>query len=188
MGLDISSTTVGICVLSYDVNNLTLDHVIYFKPPKKGNLFKRLAATRQFIIDQIDKWKPDAVAIEDIVLFMKSSSSANTIVTLAILNRVIGLSVFDKLGHPPYLYNIMRIRHSIKKEKILPPKSDIPDLVGDILNVPFPYIKNKKGEYIKENGDMADAIACGICHVYADRSGKSDILQIKKKKRKKKVL
>ena len=116
---------------------------------------------------------------------MKNKSSANTITTLAVINRIIGLTVFDKLNKPPYLYNAMRIRHAIKKGKDLPSKQDIPDLVADILNIKFPYVKNRNGDNAKENEDMADAIACGICHIYMDRKGKADQLQIKKKKKRK---
>ena len=186
MGLDASTTTIGLCLLSYDDNTITLDNLIYYKPPKNGNIFERLAETRKYICDKISEWKPDCVTIEDIVLFMPNSTSANTVVTLAVLNRVIGLAVFDNLNQPPYLYNAMRVRHAIKDGKVLPSKQEIPELIAKILNISFPYIKNKKGINIKENEDMADAVACGICHIYMDRDSKADQLQIKKKKKRKK--
>jgi Holliday junction resolvasome RuvABC endonuclease subunit len=185
MGLDISSTTIGICLLSYNDKKIILDHVSYYRPPKKGNLFERLAVVREYIRGKVDELKPDFVTIEDIVLYMKGKSSATTVTTLAVLNRIIGLTVFDKLNKPPYLYNAMRIRHAIKKGKDLPSKQDIPELVADILQVKFPYVKNRNGDNAKENEDMADAIACGICHIYMDRQGKADQLQIKKKKKRK---
>ncbi|KKN74471.1 hypothetical protein LCGC14_0389880 [marine sediment metagenome] len=183
MALDASSTTIGICLLSYDDKKITLDYVSYYKPPKKGNIFERLDVVRKYIQTKIDELKPDAVTIEDIVLFMKNKSSANTITTLAVVNRVIGLTVFDKIGKAPYLYNVMRVRHAIKKGKDLPSKQDVPELVADILDVKFPYVK-KNEKMVKENEDMADAIAVGICHIYMDRAGKADQLQIKKKKKK----
>jgi Holliday junction resolvasome RuvABC endonuclease subunit len=185
MGLDASSTTIGLCLLSYDDKKITLDHITYYKPPKKGNIFERLAAVRKYIEDKIDELKPDYVTIEDIVLFMKNKSSAATITTLAIVNRLIGLTVFDKLDMAPYLYNALRVRHAIKIGKDLPSKQEIPELVADILGTKFPYVKNKKGDNIKENEDMADAVAVGLCHIYMDRDGRSDLLQIKKKKKRK---
>ena len=186
MGLDASSTTIGLCLLSYNENPLKpalmkLEHVEFFKPPKKGNIFERLSKTRAFIYDRIVKLKPDCVAIEDIVLFMNNKSTAKTIVTLAVLNRTVGLSVFDKINSPPYLYNAMRIRHAIKKDGYLPTKEDIPELVADILGIKFPYVKNKKGNKAIENEDMADSIACAICHVYMDRLGKADLYTKKKR-------
>jgi len=185
MGLDISSITIGICLLSYDDSNIALDHVSYYKPTKRGNLFERLAKVRQYIQDKIDDLEPDCVTIEDIVLYMKKKSSANTVVTLAILNRIIGLTVFDKLNNPPYLYNAMRVRHAIKSGKTLPSKQEIPELVASILNIKFPYVKNRNGDNAKENEDMADAIACALCHIFMDRQGKAEQLQIKKKKKRK---
>ena len=138
MGLDASSTTIGLCLLSYDDNVIVLDNLIYYKPPKKGNLFERLAETRKYVCDKISEWKPDCVTIEDIVMFMPNRSSANTVVTLAILNRIIGLAVFDNLNQPPYLYNAMRVRHAIKDGKTLPSKQEMPELIAKILNIPFP--------------------------------------------------
>jgi Holliday junction resolvasome RuvABC endonuclease subunit len=186
LGLDASSTTIGICLLSYDDDNITLDHLSYYKPPKKGNLFERLSKVREFINESIDELEPDCVAIEDIVLFMSRQSTAKTVTTLAVLNRTVGLAVFDKTAQPPYLYNAMRIRHAIKQDGYLPAKEDIPELVAEILDVEFPYVETKKGTLAAENGDMADAIACGLCHIYMDREGRADALQLPKKKKKRK--
>lgn len=186
MGFDISTTTIGMCLLFYDNIKIDLKYVDFYKPSKNGNLFERLAEVRQFILSKLDKFKPDCVAIEDIVLHMPGGSSAQTIIMLAIINRLIGLVSFDKLNKPPYIYNVMRIRHALKENKDLPSKQDMPELVAKILGIDFPYIKNKKNEPIKENEDMADAVACAICHIYADREGKAEKLQIKKKKKRRK--
>ena len=185
MGLDISSTTIGICLLSYDDKKIALDHVSFYKPPKQGNMLEKLAIIRKYINDKIDELKPDTIAIEDIVLFMKGKSSATTVTTLAIVNRMIGLTAFDKLNKLPYIYNVMRIRHAIKIGKALPPKEDIPELVANILGIKFPYVKNRNGDPAKENEDMADSIAVALCHIYMDRKGLADELQIKKKKKRK---
>lgn len=203
MSLDASSTTIGISIIDYDDSSINLHHKEYYKPPKKGNLFERLAAVRQFIQDKIDEFNPDDTAMEDIVLFMGSGpkcpvckkptgggSTAKTITTLAVLNRTVGLAIYDKTGKAPYLYNAMRIRHAIKLDKTLPPKEEIPNVVATILGFTFDFkMRKSKGKLIpsEENFDMADAIACGICHVYMDRAGKADELQIKKKRKKKKT-
>jgi Holliday junction resolvasome RuvABC endonuclease subunit len=202
MSLDASSTTIGVAIIDYDDSSMDLHHKEYYKPPKKGNLFERLAAVRQFIQDKIDEFKPDATAMEDILLFMGhgskcpvckrplgGASTAKTITTLAVLNRTVGLAIFDKMNKAPYLYNAMRIRHAIKPDKTLPPKEEIPNVVANILGFTFDFkMRKSKGKMIpsEENYDIADAIACGICHVYMDRAGKADQLQIKKKKKRKK--
>lgn len=198
MGLDASSTTIGLCILDYDDDIISLVHVEFVKPSKKGNLFERLSKVRQYIHDKIDEFNPDEGAIEDIILFMGGkkcplckkpmggATTAKTITTLAVLNRTVGLAIMDKLNKHPYLYNAMRIRHAIKEDKALPAKEEIPELVAKILNIDFPYKLNRNKKIAQENGDMADAIAVGICHVYMDRLGKSDELQIPKKKTRKK--
>lgn len=202
MSLDASSTTIGIAIIDYDDSSMSLEHKEYYKPPKKGNLFERLAAVRKHIQDKIDEFNPDSTSMEDIVLFMGSGpkcpickkptgggSTAKTITTLAVLNRTVGLAIYDKTGKPPYLYNAMRIRHAIKPDKALPPKEEIPNVVANILGFKWDFkMKKSKGKMVPadENFDMADAIACGVCHVYMDRAGKADQLQIKKKKKRKK--
>lgn len=187
---DASTTTIGISVLDYNDVDIKLIYSDFFKPPKKGNIFERLVTVRAFINAKIEEYNPNFTTIEDIVLFMKGKSTATTITSLAVLNRTIGLTIFDKTDKPPYLYNAMRIRHAIKIDGKLPSKEQIPDVVATILGIKFPYKykKNKDGSssIIEENYDIADSIACGICHIYMDRAGKSEMLQIKKKKRRRK--
>lgn len=198
LGLDASSTTIGIALIQYDDVSSKLVYSTYYKPPKKGTVFERMSQVRSFIQEIIDQLKPDDVALEDIVLYMNpkghAASTAKTITTLAVLNRTVGTAVFDKTQKSPYLYNAMRIRHAIKLDNTLPAKKDIPELVAQILEIKFPYIQdskgklktNRKGEIVKENEDIADAIACAICHVLMDRKNLADKLQIKKKKKRKK--
>ena len=194
LGLDASSKTIGIAIIDYDDNQLSLHDCFYYKPPQKGNIFERMSKVRIYIQKLIDTYKPDDVSLEDIVLHMKGHSTAKTITTLAVLNRTVGTAVFDKHGKAPYLYNVMRIRHAIKNNKDLPPKEEIPNLVADHLGLSFPYLTNSKGEVVKkkngdfkeENFDIADGIACALCHVFKDREGVADQLQVKKKKKRKK--
>lgn len=189
LSLDASTSTIGLSVLEYNETDIKFIHVEYFKPPKKGNLFERLSAVRLYIESKIDEFNPDFCAIEDIVLFMGGRTTAKTIIALAVLNRTVGLAIYDKQKKAPYAYNALRIRHAIKKEKALPPKEEIPELVAEILNIDFPYVFKRNKKPLVENEDMADAIAVGICHIYMDRRGVAEELQIpKKKKRKKKVI
>lgn len=183
MGLDISSTTVGLCILSYSDSSITLDHVEYIKPLKTGNIFERLTKLRNDIQERIDKFNPDEFAIEDIILFMKGKSTAKTITTLAIFNRTVGLSIFDKTNKLPILYNTLKIRHAIKQDGIFPSKQDIPELVAKLLDIKFPYANiakgKNKGKPRVENEDMADSIAVALCHIFLGRKPKKE----KKKKK-----
>ncbi len=164
LALDCSTTTVGIAVIDEDGPKTSLVHNTFYKPPKKGNIFERLASVRKFIISILEKYQPDEVVLEDIILFMPRKSSAKTITSLAIINRTIGLAVYDTLGKPPTLLSVMKIRHALKLTKELPSKEEIPELVAKILNIDFPYILNKKGNIAVENYDMADAVAVALAH------------------------
>ncbi len=55
LGIDCSSTTIGLCVLKIDDNNnIIYDSLSYIKPKKDGNLIERLASTRDKLKDFIE--------------------------------------------------------------------------------------------------------------------------------------
>lgn len=187
LGFDASTTTIGMSVVDYDDNGSELKHLEHFKPPKKGDIFERLIKVQEFVDNRLDKFKPDDVALEDIILFMKGHSTAKTVSALAILNRTVGLAVLKKMGKSPHLLNVMKIRHAIKDGKKLPGKEDIPELVAKILNIKFPYIMNKKGAVAEENYDRADSVAVSLAFIaLAKRVEKKPKAVTKKKKSKKK--
>lgn len=115
LGLDASTNTIGICVLDYTLDG-HFEIVVsnYYKPPKKGHPIERLAITKQAIEKVIEVYKPDFIALEDIILFMKGKSTAKTTTSLAALNRTVGLAAYDKTQNPPTLLNVLTIRHAIK--------------------------------------------------------------------------
>ena len=96
LGFDVSSTTIGYCILDWDTtrDNYTIKECNFLQPPKKGDLFERLLITKKKINDIIETWKPDLIAIEDIVKFMQGKSGAQTIITLATFNRMVGLLAY----------------------------------------------------------------------------------------------
>lgn len=165
LGLDASTTTIGLSVIDYDDESLTMIHHEYFKPPKNGNIFEKLAIVRDFVFSRLDKYKPDDVSLEDIILFMKGHSTAKTVSSLAVLNRTVGLAVYNQSGKIPALLNVMKIRHALKLDKKLPPKEAMPDLVAHHLKISYPWIMNKKGKVMVENYDMADAIAVALAFI-----------------------
>lgn len=184
LSLDASSTTIGLSVIDYQLPKIELIHTEFYKPPKKGDIFERLYEVKHFIKEKISEFKPDETAMEDIVLFMSKNSTAKTITTLAILNRTVGLSIFEEMGKSPYLYNAMKIRHTIKQNKKLPPKEEVPELVAKLLNTNYNWLTKTyrgKEKILTENYDIADAIACGLCHIYLQKQ------DVKPKKSKKKT-
>lgn len=165
VGLDASTKTIGFCVLEIIDSKINLRHLEHFSPPKKGNIFERLNKVREYIFDKLEQFKPDKVILEDVVLFMAGRSTAKTITSLAILNRTVGLAVMNKMGEAPELLNVMSIRHSIKKNKKLPAKEEIPELVAEILDIDFPWVYNKKGQVAPESYDQADSIAVALAWI-----------------------
>ena len=58
--------------------------------------------------------------------------------------------------------NVLKIRRTLNEKKGLPSKEEMPELVAKILDIDFPYIKNKKDKLIVENFDVADGIAVAL--------------------------
>jgi Holliday junction resolvasome RuvABC endonuclease subunit len=166
LSLDVSSTTIGWGVLEIKNNNIKYIDSGYFKPSKKGDIFSKLDGARQYIISLFEKYKPDDIAIEEIVQFMQGKSTAKTIIMLTTYNRCLGLLAYDYLGKPPQMFSVMQIRHGLKINKILPKKEEMPDLVSNHLGITFPWELNKKGAAKVENYDQADGIAVGLYYAH----------------------
>jgi Holliday junction resolvasome RuvABC endonuclease subunit len=162
LGFDVSSSTTGYCFLDYnDKNKVSLLKLDYIKPIKTGTIIERLVDTRNKIKDIIEETKPDIIAIEEIIAFMKGSSTANTIITLTSFNRMIGLAAYDYLQRSPEMFSVLQIRHGIRRAadlKKLPAKEDLPNIMEKLLKIKFPWEYNKKGKQIIENYDKCDAL------------------------------
>jgi hypothetical protein len=186
LGLDASTTTIGVAVIETTTAGNKLIHSSYFKPSKEGHIFERLTEARQFVYDLIDQHKPDEVVIEDIIAFMAGGSTASTTLLLNVWNKTCGLAVFDKLGKPPQMINVLALRHALKENKIFPKKEEMPELVAKKLGITFPYVYITKGKYkdniAAESYDMADAIALALGYAIKPELG---IKKAKKKKVKK---
>lgn len=167
LGFDVSSTTIGYCVLEIDdKDNIGFVYANYLKPLKKGSIIERIVDTRNKIQTIIDQVKPDYIGIEDIIQFMKGQSTAKTIIMLTTFNRMIGLCAYDYLQKSPELFSVMSIRHGLKTGKDLPKKEDMPDLVSKHLGITFPYEVNKKGKVKVESFDMADGVAVALYYAF----------------------
>lgn len=186
LGLDVSSSCVGICILSVEGELIEYIYSEYHKPQKTGNLFERLDKTKKHIINVIEKWKPDLIAIEEIIQFMKGSSGAKTIIALTTFNRTIGLTAFEQIGKPPEMYSVLQIRHGIRRAANLtklPAKEDLPEVLVKLLNIKFPWEYNKKGKKLVENYDRSDAI-CVAYYAALDFINKQKPVEPKKSRKK----
>jgi len=167
LGFDISSSTIGWCVIQFDEKSKQIKFVKcgYLKPIKSGTIIERIAHTRTKIKKIIEDVKPDYIGIEDLIKFMPKST-ASTVIVLATFNRMICLLAYDYLNKSPELLNVMTIRHGLKLNKQFPKKEDMPELVSNHLGIKFPYEYKKSGKPKEENCDMADGIAVALYYSY----------------------
>src|SRR5690606_27905980 len=98
LGLDISTSTVGIGILSKDENNkINLLHSEYYKPIKLDKNkceLDRIKETYEYINKIIDIYKPDFIFVEEYLKFMKGKSNNKSILNLAIINRAVSSMIY----------------------------------------------------------------------------------------------
>lgn len=169
MGLDISTSTIGIAILKVK-STPHLKYSEFFKPNKKLAQLDMLSDAKGHITELVEDFEVTEVAVEQYVQFMKGKSNAKTVIPLAILNTVIRLDIWESCRIQPRVMNVLKIRHAIKQGKKLPPKEDVPELVANILGIDFPWEykinrRTKKKEKRVENWDVADAIAVALAHI-----------------------
>jgi len=174
VGFDISSSTLAYSLLEFNEDTKEIKFILsnYIKPIKDGTIIERLVDTRNKVKAIIEQLRPDEIAIENIILFMKGASSANTITTLTSFNRMIGLLAYDMLNKQPTLISVMSIRSCIKRQANLPKipkKEELPNILEQLLNFKFPWEYNKKNKIIEENYDKSDAISCAYVYIIKER-------------------
>lgn len=176
LSFDISSQNIGWAVFDYSQTNILLVDSGVIKPPKKnkGSIFFRLAETKKQIINLLNIYKPQEVAIEEIIKFIKGSSTANTIIALTQFNRMIGLACYENALLEPNLINVMTIRSQLKVNNITPSKEEIPKHIEHHLNMTFPWIykinkRTKQSQIDPCSYDLADGIACGLAFILKQR-------------------
>lgn len=195
LSFDVSTTTIGICKLSYgDDGYVHMDHIEDYKPNKKGDLLERLVETKAYILYLIKKFKPDEIAIEKFIEYMKASNS-KTILLLAIFNQTIALACYEELGKLPHIMNVNSVRALIKIPNAIGrlSKEDVPKALEYHLGIKWEFLytkpkKSKKSRIIKEpkimpeSYDRADACAVGLAYIFSQRPKIKKVRVSKKKK------
>jgi Holliday junction resolvasome RuvABC endonuclease subunit len=171
LGIDCSSTTIGLSLIEVGNGQFTLKECEYYKPDKKSDLFESLLKTRLYIIEKVKEWKPDEVVIEEIAKFFAAGkSTAETIIKLTTYNRCVGLAVYETLQKPPVMANVNSAR-AVLRPRDYPgklAKEDVPKVVAAVLKVEFPWQYKKKGGIADESYDMADSIAVALAQAALD--------------------
>jgi Holliday junction resolvasome RuvABC endonuclease subunit len=166
LGLDASTTTIGISVLKYnsESNETVLIYHEFYKPNKADGIVTMIIQARDYILNICHKFNIDVFVIEEYIKFMKGKSSSATIIPLAVLNTFLQAAVVDTLKKTPNVLNVLKIRHAIKLNKAFPDKSQVPDIMAHHLKLSeFPWYKkiNRKKEEVvmEESYDVADSMA-----------------------------
>lgn len=192
MGLDASSTTIGLSIIEEkDDGYLAFKHVEHYCPIKKDtHILDTLKWVKEYIISKLIEFSPDEVVIEEYIKFMKGHSSADSTISLAVLNRTVCLAIYEYTLKKPIILNVNTIRAAIKpKDYHLPrvPKENVLDVVCQHLNITWDWLKNKNGKVLETNFDRSDSIACGLSYILLNRTGKiksTNGMKIKKSKKK----
>lgn len=167
LGLDCSSSTVGWGLLTIEEEPQLLAFGNFQPPKAKFPLMDRLNFCYNKTKEICEEFKPTIAAVEDIFIFFKGGSKAQTITILTAFNRVISLSAFRNTSELK-LYTVHEIRKAIKEKLLLeknPEKELIPDLIQEYLSEGFKPELNKKGFSKKESFDESDGIAVAWAHV-----------------------
>jgi len=168
LGLDCSSTTVGWGLITLNKSGPSLVAYGHIKPLKgKHSLLEKLDDVHRRIANLCSDLSPSHIAIEDILLYMKGKSGAKTITTLAVFNRIIGLSAYQNSEAKIKFYSVQTIRKMIRDacdgttDRIS--KKDLPHIIRTWLEPGFEDAVNSKGAVEGETYDEGDAIAAAWC-------------------------
>lgn len=166
IGLDISTSCTGICVLDSKTGQLV--KLTHKKLVKFEDEYEK---ADNFLSDWIDpSWKVRRIYIEEAAKkFTPGFSSADTIMTLGRFNGILSYMVYQLFGVKPIMVNVRSARSKLNikidyKDKTSSTKDKVL-LIVRTLNPSFPWIIREaktgqfKGQmiYDKVNEDMADS-------------------------------
>jgi Holliday junction resolvasome RuvABC endonuclease subunit len=162
IGFDISSTTIGYCIVEDD-KLIDQGHI---KPVRKKGMSmgERLSSTRKEIKNLLDLKKPNFIVIEDYAKkFSRGKSRIETIIVLSSFNEVVSMTCFEYNGLEPTKYPVSTIRKTLGLKRPVE-KKDVLDKVVEIF--PNFEVKLNKNSNIKvECFDESDAAAVLIHHL-----------------------
>lgn len=162
LGLDISTSVVGICFLADDASVIELTHLSL---PPKYSFYEKVDAAIEALGKLMEKHSPDVVYIEKPVLaYGLGMSSAATIIVLSNYNYMLSYAIRNKMSKDPIHITVGEARklcglHMRRKADAggKSHKEQTFDAMvapgGPLHNYPFP--KTKNGTY---KGFVADEV------------------------------
>jgi Holliday junction resolvasome RuvABC endonuclease subunit len=168
LGLDISSSTIGWALLSFDNEEFLLKSYGHIKPPpsKSGTLTHRIDSAYSDLKKLFVQIDPASVAIEAYAnKFTSGRSNSRTIIVLSVFNELSALASLRSIGIEPSKYSVISIRSDMSKffNKKIKTKDDVFEHVCEYFKN-FELRHTRTGKIRKECYDEADAIAVAICH------------------------
>jgi hypothetical protein len=162
LGLDISTSVIGVCVLDETFDIVKLTHV---ELKNYGDFWAKVDFARKELNRLIDDYSVDEFCVEQILQrFSPGFSSAGTIILLAQFNAIVSLVVRDKLGKSPTYITSGHARklcglkmQSKAKSNGMSHKEQVQDYLinGHLKHIDFP--KTKTGKLKPFVGDECDA-------------------------------
>lgn len=171
LGIDISTSTTGICVLEATTGKLlVLDHVKLNSVKTEDEYEKAEFFEKKLLEICSPSWEVEKIYIEKAAMvFTAGMSSAQTLMTLGRFNGILSYCLYKHFGVKPTMIGVTSARAKLgikidRKDKSKNTKEKVFEIVKT-MHPDFPWLthvaKNgkKKGEevYDKENYDMCDA-------------------------------
>lgn len=154
LGLDPGSLVTGWGIIGVSGSDLRCLDSGFIRPPKNASLADRLCCLHDGILGVIDATGPDEAAIEDVYV----ARNARSALVLGHARGVIMLACAQK-GLEPHEYSATMIKQAVLgRGGGGAAKDRVAFMVKALLGL----------EEIPEPSDVADALACAICH--ANRS------------------
>ena len=147
LGIDPGYAIIGYGVIDSQKSNMVLDYGAIITP-KEGTMTIRLEAIDSSLKFLFDKYKPDAVAIEELFYF----KNQKTVIQVAQARGVIVLACQKYCGNI-YEYTPLQIKQALTGQGRAE-KAQVQYMVKAILGL----------DSIPKPDDAADALAVAICH------------------------
>jgi crossover junction endodeoxyribonuclease RuvC len=154
LGIDPGYAIVGYGVINYEKNHFSVIDYGAITTEAKTPFNQRLHIIFNDMIQLIEKYKPEAMAIEKLFY----NTNAKTVIDVAQARGVIMLSA-ELNGVPAFEYTPLQVKQSVvgygRAEK-----KQVQEMTRVLLNL----------EKIPKPDDTADALAMAICHAHSSGS------------------
>lgn len=180
VGLDISSTTIGISAVVINNSKITNIKYFYYKPDKSLDDIQLISKAKNDILDEVEKIQNEyseapIICVEDILLNTRTTTQ-RTITLLTAINRVICVALFERYDNV-HLLPAVSVRAILRKElnqKEQIDKDHVPFAVEKIIkkskkNWKFEFENNRNNKPREENFDKADAVAIALAIAYKEK-------------------